>query len=113
MKEALQGLLDDIIRFGWNLLLAIIILVVGFNIIKIIMNKVKKGKGFNKLEKSSQTFLTSIISMGLKIVVVIMAILVAVAVPICNNFRNIYGIHNYNNWFCGACAWTCSSRRFK
>ena len=74
MKEALQGLLDDIIRFGWNLLLAIIILVVGFNIIKIIMNKVKKGKGFNKLEKSSQTFLTSIISMGLKIVVVIMAV---------------------------------------
>lgn len=74
MKEVLQELLDDIIRFGWNLLLAIIILVVGFNIIKIIMNKVKKGKGFNKLEKSSQTFLTSIISIGLKIVVVIMAV---------------------------------------
>lgn len=74
MKEVLQGLLDDIIRFGWNLLWAIIILVVGFYIIKIIMNKVKKGKGFNKLEKSSQTFLTSIISIGLKIVVVIMAV---------------------------------------
>lgn len=74
MKEVLQGLLDDIIKFGWDLLWAIIILVVGFYIVKIVMTKVKKGKGFNKLEKSSQTFLSSIISMGLKIVIVIMAV---------------------------------------
>jgi len=74
MKKIFEELLNDIIQFGWNLLCAIIILVVGFYFVKIIMNKIKRGRTFNKLEKSSQTFLESIIGITLKIVVVIIAI---------------------------------------
>ena len=42
--------------------------------IKFLVKKISKGRGFTRLEKSSQTFILSICNIGLKILVIIMAI---------------------------------------
>ena len=50
---------------------AIIILVIGFKLVNFILKRIKKGKGFNKLEKTTQSFLSSILSIILKSIVII------------------------------------------
>ncbi len=74
MEKVVDDVIDGLVKFSCKLFIAILIIVVGFKIVKIIMNKLKKGKMFNKLEKSSQTFTGSIISIILKCIVVLIAI---------------------------------------
>lgn len=66
-EELIKGLIDISKRF----LVALIILIIGFKIIDFIISKIKKGKGFSKLEKTTASFLTSIISVILKSIVLI------------------------------------------
>jgi len=75
-----KNLLDKASDFGVSLLGALLTLVIGFKIVSIIIKLLKKGKGFNKLDKSVQTFLTSFLSLFLKIAVLI-AVLSNLGVP--------------------------------
>ena len=61
---------DIVIKLG----LALLIVFIGFKLIKFIMKRIQKGKIFNRLEKSSQTFFNSIINIALKTIVVIIAV---------------------------------------
>lgn len=74
MDKIIEKFLNGLVDFSGNLFFAIVIIAVGFKLIKVLMNRIQKGKGFNKLEKSSQTFISSILSITLKIIVAIIAV---------------------------------------
>jgi len=74
MREVLDSIIDLLVNFSGKLVIAILIIIIGLKLVKFIMNKIKKGKGFNKLEKSSQTFISSILSIVLKGLVFLTAI---------------------------------------
>ncbi len=74
MKEISDEVIKGLVNFGGKLLVAVLILIIGFKLINFLMKKLKKGRIFNKLEKSSQTFVFSIFSVVLKVMVLIVAI---------------------------------------
>lgn len=80
MEKVIEKIIDELIAFSGKLFFAIVIIVIGFKLIKFLMKRVQKGRGFNKLEKSSQTFISSIINVTLKIIVLIVAI-TALGIP--------------------------------
>lgn len=71
MDKVLDKLVDGGVDFGIKLIVFFLILIVGFKIVKIFTKLIKKGKGFNKLEKSVQSFLISFIGIALKCIVLI------------------------------------------
>lgn len=66
-EELVNGLVD-ITKRG---VVALIILIIGFKLVNFLINRIKKGIGFKKLEKTTQSFLASILSILLKSVVII------------------------------------------
>ena len=74
MKEINEKLIDGLITFGYKLVIAILILVIGFKLAKFILKRIKKGKWFKKLEKGTQTFIYSILNILLKGLVFLTAI---------------------------------------
>ena len=71
MKKVLDELVDGSVYLVNRGIVALITLIIGFKIINFIIKRIKKGKGFNKLEKTTQSFLASLISILLKSVVII------------------------------------------
>ena len=63
-------------NYAIRLLIAIVILLVGFKIVNVVMKKVKKGKGFSKLDPTAASFLGSFLSIVLKVILVVTAIAV-------------------------------------
>ena len=61
-------------NYAIRLLIAIVILLVGFKLVNVVMKKVKKGKGFSKLDPTAASFLGSFLSIGLKAVLTVTAI---------------------------------------
>ncbi len=74
MEKIIDKLLDGGVDFGLKLIVFALILLIGFKIVKVIIKLLKKGKGFNKLEKSVQTFLISFLSVSLKCIVFVTAL---------------------------------------
>ena len=64
-------IIDILINSGIKLLGSIIILWIGLKLIKILVKVIRKGKLFNKMERSLQSFLLSFLSVSLKIVLFI------------------------------------------
>ncbi len=58
-------------EYGVKIVLAIIILFIGFQLIKVIVNFIEKGMLRSKVDKSIRPFLKSIISIGLKILLLL------------------------------------------
>ena len=71
----MEKFINQLIEIGKNLAVAILIVIIGFYLVKVLVSILKKGKGFNKLEKSVQTFLLSFIKITLKTIVLIIAAL--------------------------------------
>lgn len=74
MDKVLDKLVDGGVDFGLKLIGFILILVVGFYIVKLLIKLLKKGRGFSRLEKSVQTFIISFLNITLKCVVLITAL---------------------------------------
>ena len=72
----IDNMLNKLVDFIGDLFFAILIIIIGFKIVDIIVNKIKYGKRFNHIEKSNQTFILSIMAIGLKIIVSIISITV-------------------------------------
>ena len=72
-NKIINNLLDTLIKYGLRLIVAIVIIVIGFKIAKTIIKKIEKGKGFQKIDKSAQSFIKSFINITLKVLVVIIA----------------------------------------
>ena len=71
MDKVVDKLIDGGVDFGVKLIVFILILLIGFKIVKIFIKLIKKGRGFNKLEKSVQTFIISFVNITLKCLVFI------------------------------------------
>ncbi len=83
-EDALIALKDKIVTFamesGVKLVVAIIVLLIGFKLVNIFGKKFKNTKFYDKLEPTARTFFRSFITIALKIVIVIAAALI-VGVP--------------------------------
>ena len=70
-----QGLLSAassfVMNFGLKILAAILVLLIGFKITGVICRRIKKSKGFSKLDHSVSGFLLSIIGFALKLLIVL------------------------------------------
>ncbi len=74
MEKYIEKIIDGSVDVVVKVLLACLIIFIGFKLIKIFVKRIQKGKIFRKIEKSSQTFIASILNIGLKIIVLITAI---------------------------------------
>ena len=71
MEQTLRNLLETVINKGIEIIIALVILYIGFKISKVFTKLIKKGRGFNRLDKSVQTFTLSFVSISTKIIVII------------------------------------------
>lgn len=71
MDKFFDKLTDIGIDSGFKLLGFIVILIVGFKIVKILLKIIKKDKRFTKFDKSVQTFIVSFLNISLKCLVLI------------------------------------------
>jgi len=78
MNDTLQKLWDTLIELsasvGLKILLAIAVLVIGLLFIKYLVKFIVKSKGFNKIDKTVQTFIKSALSITMKILLIISVI---------------------------------------
>ena len=72
----IDNILNKLVDFIGDIFFAILIIFIGFKIVDILVNKLKNGKRFANIEKSNQTFILSIMAIGLKIIVSIISITV-------------------------------------
>lgn len=76
-EETLQYLITEIIdfckTFGIKLIAAIAVLAIGFKLVKFLMNRLKKSKGMNMLDKGVQTFMLSCLNIVLKVLLLVTA----------------------------------------
>ena len=71
VDKLLDKLFDGGVELGLKLIGFALILLIGFKVVKVFIKLIKKGKGFNKLEKSVQTFIISFVNITLKCLVFI------------------------------------------
>ena len=71
MEKLLDKLNDLWVDAGLKLIYVIAILIIGGKLIKLIIKLIKKGRGFNKLDKSVSSFLLSFINITLNILLFI------------------------------------------
>lgn len=78
MNDTLQKLWDTLIELsatiGLKILLAAVVLIFGLVLIKYLVKIVVKSKGFNKIDKTVQTFIKSALSITLKTLLIISVI---------------------------------------
>lgn len=74
MEKIVDKLADYGIDIAFKLVGFILILLIGFKIVKILLKIIKKGRGFNKLEKSVQSFILSFVGITLKCLVFVTAL---------------------------------------
>ena len=65
-----------VVPFAIDLFFAAVILIVGFALTSFIMKRVKKSKGFSKLDVNVQSFLSNFLGIGLKAIIVLTAVIV-------------------------------------
>ena len=80
LNKIIDTFLPKLIDAGLQLILAILIFVIGFKLVKFIIKRLTKSKGFQKIDKSAESFLTSFLKILGYIVVFIIAISI-VGVP--------------------------------
>ncbi len=73
MKEILNNLKNSSFEFLINLIIAVIIIVVGFKLIKFLEKYLRKEHKFSKMDPTAKGFIISIVSIALKILLFIVA----------------------------------------
>ena len=74
MEELWNNLLPHLVNGGLRLLGAIVIVFVGWNLIKWAEKLLKKGKFFGKMEPTARNFIISVISVALKVILLMTAV---------------------------------------
>ncbi len=69
-----------VVGFVIDLLFAVIILIVGFALVSILVNGIKKSKAYKKFDVNTQSFLSNFVAILLKVFIVLTAVIV-VGVP--------------------------------
>lgn len=74
MEEVIKKVIDKVSNYGFGIIEALLILIIGLKIADVLIKFLKKGKGFGKLDKSVQSFLISFLGICLKTLVIITAL---------------------------------------
>ena len=74
MEKAVEKIIEGLIELGFKLIGLLLILIIGFRLVKFFVKLLSKSRGFNKLDKSVQTFIISLINIILKALVFITAL---------------------------------------
>lgn len=72
-KSVLQDLLHKSTQAGIRILIGILIIVIGFKIVKYLLRLMKKGRAFQRLDSSLASFLLSFVNIALRVVILITA----------------------------------------
>lgn len=67
----INNLLETLINYSARLIIAVVILIIGFKLSKVIIKRIEKGNSFQKIDKSAQSFIKSFINVIFKIIVLI------------------------------------------
>ncbi len=70
----LNDLISWVVAFAKNLVVAILVFVIGMKVTTVIVKKIKRSKGFEKLDKSVASFVGSFVSVALKTLVIVSVI---------------------------------------
>jgi len=73
MEEFLNKISNFLINSGLKLLLACLVVFVGFKLIKFLISRIAKGRGFQKIDPSAQSFIKSFVSIAARILIIITA----------------------------------------
>lgn len=73
MERIIENILDGCVDLGFKLLGFILILFIGFKLVNAVTKIIKKNKHLSKLDKSVLTFITSFVSITLKVLLLITA----------------------------------------
>lgn len=71
--ETIEKLLDKAFNLGVQLLIAILVIIIGLKLIKILEKKLKEENKFSKLDSSVKGFVISILSISLKALLLVVA----------------------------------------
>ena len=78
MEEALQNIINTVVHFaltaGGKLIAALLIIIIGFRIVKALSRRIQGSKGFQKLEKTAQNIVLLLLQYGLKLIVLLTAV---------------------------------------
>lgn len=73
MEELLNKITNYLISGGLRILLAGLLIFVGFKLIKFLISRIAKGRGFQKIDPSAQSFIKSFVGIAAKILIIITA----------------------------------------
>ncbi len=73
MKDVLNNLLNDSFSFLIDLIVAIVVLIVGFKLIKLLEKYLKKEHRFSKLDTTAKSFIVSLVTIALKVLLFVIA----------------------------------------
>ena len=74
LENLLHTILNYALTYGGRLLIAAIVLIVGFWLTGVVIGKLKKGKLADKLEDTVESFVFNFINIALKAIIIITAI---------------------------------------
>ena len=75
MEKLLDKLNDIWVNFGINIIYVIVIYFIGSRLIRFVIKRLKKGKLFNKLDKTISSFLLSFMNITSYIVLIIIILI--------------------------------------
>lgn len=73
MEETVRNLIDMFVEGGVKFIIALIIIAIGFWLSSLAVKIVKKGRGFNRIDKTVQSFVLSFISITGKVLTLIIS----------------------------------------
>ena len=73
MTETTEKLLDMLITGGIKIIIACFIIIISFRLSTVIVNSIKKGKKFSKIDKNVQGFSMSFLSIAIKVIGLLIA----------------------------------------
>lgn len=74
LQNFINILIPKLIETGYNLVVALLILLIGFRIVKFVLKRISKSKGFQRIDKNAQSFLLSFLKIIAYTIIVIIAV---------------------------------------
>ena len=91
MEDFLKKAGDVLLSSGLKLLLACLVLFVGFKFVKFLLARISKRHGFQRIDPSAQTFIKSFLNIAAKILIVITAAALAIGLALQGGLSNLAG----------------------
>jgi len=67
-------LFDKVVPYLWQIIGALLVLLIGFKLVNVIVKKISSSKAYEKMDTNIQSFLTNVLKISMKIILVIVAI---------------------------------------